>query len=234
MVALAFPADGQQASPAFLLFSLFAVGASIQPYCESTEPGTGTAIAHAMAAIRREQPKYVAWMEEEPIYEGGLKFASEAVAKDPQAYVKELKDFIGVSAPCQGLAAQLESIREPLAAELKLKADDLKLLYSMSHRKVVRRKPYSLVPPDGAAQVTADSLVCRRQSQTPRPLTDRERTSLLEHPTEDFLAGLRLNADGYPFAAGGEKMDASNPMTDWYVFCLLSRGYTWREEPDAK
>jgi hypothetical protein len=43
-----------------------------------------------------------------------------------------------------------------------------------------------------------------------------------------------LNADGYPFAAGGEKIDASDPMTDWYVFYLLSRGYTWREEPDAK
>lgn len=232
--AHAFSAHGQQASPAFLLFSLFAVGESIQPYCESTEPGSGIAIARAIAVIRREQPQYVAWMEEEQIYQGGLKYASQRAAKDPQAYLKELKDLIGATGPCHGLAARLDSIREPLAAELKLRADDLKLLYSMSHRKVVRRKSYSLVPPSGAAQVTADSVVCRRESQTPRPLTDSQRATLLEHPTEDFLSGLRLNAEGYPFAEGGEKIDASNQMTDWYVFCLLSRGYTWREEPDAK
>ena len=131
---IAPPSHGQQNIP-LAVWSLFVAGENLKSYCEKSHPGTGEAIAQAMALIRREQPEFVRHMEGQQFYQDALKSFSVAVAKDPEDSINDLKIDLGQDTSCQTLAQKINLVGGLLAADIKVRSEDYKSIYKATPGK---------------------------------------------------------------------------------------------------
>jgi len=80
--------------------------------------------------------------------------------------------------------------------------------------------------------VKEDMNTCIQTARTPREPTTAERKLLEGNPTSRFFMNGRpvVTPDGKPaLHQSAVRPNSSDPYTDLYALCLLSKGYTWRE-----
>jgi hypothetical protein len=85
-----------------------------QTYCESVQPGSGSAIAQALADLQRGQADYLAWMVRQPIYLNAKQTVVEGLAHDPRAFLGSY----GPESSCENLPKTLAVYRPFLEREL--------------------------------------------------------------------------------------------------------------------
>ena len=97
-----------------LVAGMIPLAEGAQAYCESVQPGAGAAIARAVAALKRGQDEYVAWMVKQPIYQQTKKMVADDMPRDPAAFLRRY----GPESSCEKLPQTLAAYQPFLAGEL--------------------------------------------------------------------------------------------------------------------